>query len=787
MRLPSGVVSEGRAGGGRGPEPPSGGSGTGDGEAGHRPTPEEPDEPVTGGAPTTEQQATDAQAAEPDRGQSDAEAPAAASAPPLVRTMGHRSHVDPAAVLLAVERVGADVAALGRALAAQPEEVAARLDIDTASASIGVRLGALGSALDQLRLSLLAAIDRAAEHADSPPWLSALQATLSAHADAPPWLPALQAALGEREGTPPWLPALQAAVAVRDEAPPWLVDVQARLTELETRLDAPRWLRDLNAALAGIAGRLDAPPWLGGLHATMVDLKPLVAEQQRALRDAVTQLAVLELSLATAPGNEPVLNAIAKLPSEDRLRELATTIERVTGDEHSVSEGLGRVEQAVAQLADGVRAGAAIADVLDHLGQRLHSIESAAAQVAADAQTLVEKVVPIPDRLTAIAVQVDRITPLARAGDQAGSLFDQLDRLATRLDHVTTLLEPRTGDAADGPVGDPDDTDDTDDRDQLDERLEAVVDVLAGVTRRQDRVTDAADAVLERLAQQERSVTSQLGWVGERLAEVATHLVPDDTGRDRQGDERLAQIFDGLAALASRQDQLDANLAALIERDQAIDWQADQLTAVARQQDELGAMLAELVAREPQHGGGPLAEQIALLSRRQEELTAALASSFDEGRGPMAAAAVFDRMEQRERSLAARLDRIDAKLRSGSAGAGAGEPHGVGVGDVDHDAALSLAASVEAIAAVTENLAQLVESSSERIDRRLSRVEQALSDAQRAGPSASASPASPPSPSADATALRLAELRAQRAEVQARLQEERLLAAQDGPFWDDDR
>ena len=752
------------------------------------------------------------------------DAPNPAPAPPMVRTMGRRPPVEPAAVLLAVERVGADVAALARALATQPEAVAARLDVDGATASIGVRLGALGSSLDQLRLALLAALDRAAERVDAPAWLPDVQATLDRLApslEVPPWLPRLQAALVERDEAPGWIPGLKAALAERDEAPPWLPrleaalgqgeaapawvpDLQARLSELGAHLDSPRWLRDLHAVLAALVPRLDAPPWLAdlqaslgelserlgqppwlpGLQATLGDLQPLVAEQQRALRDAVTQLAVLELSLATA-GNEPVLNAIAKLPSEDLLREVTSALERTAGEDRDLGGRLARVEEAISHLADGVRAGAAVADVLDHLGQRLQSIEEAAARVAVDAQVLVAQVAPVPDRLSAIATQVDRITPLARAGDQAGTLFDQLGRLTARLDEVVALLSPPAGAVEPG-----DDRDGGTDQD-LDERLEAVVDVLAGVTRRQDKVTEAADAVLERMAEQEKSVSSHLDWVGERLAEVAAHLVPDEA--QRGGADAVAGLSATLEALARRQEELGAAVTALAEQDRGAEWLADQLAALAHRQDELGAAIGALFDRE--EGTEALARQVALVVRRQEELTDALTSSFDEGRGPMAPAAVFDRMEQRERSLTGRLDRIEALLsRSRPAATRPRSPAAGVAGDLDGDAAMSLAASVEAIAAVTEKLAVLVESSSERLDRRLSRVERSLTEVRQAAPASPPPSGSPPpaasapsaaAPSAgDATALRLAELRAQRAEVQARLQEERLLAAE---HWDDDR
>ena len=152
------------------------------------------------------------------------------------------------------------------------------------------------------------------------------------------------------------------------------------------------------------------------------------------------------------------------------------------------------------------------------------------------------------------------------------------------------------------------------------------------------------------------------------------------------------------------------------------------------------------------------------MSRRQDELAAAISDLVEQGRGPTATNAVFDRMEQRERSLAARLDRIDLELRRRPESGSGGE---------DGSEIATLAASVDEVAVVTSNLAGIVEDLAERLDHRLSSVEASLGDAQR-------SPAVPrrPSPSSEVAALRLAELRAERAQVQARLQAERLLAAE---------
>jgi hypothetical protein len=684
-----------------------------------------------------------------------------------------RSGVDQAAVLLAVERVAADVAALSRALAAQPEEVAARLDVDAATAAIGVRVGALGSALDQLRLSMLAALDRATDRLDAPLWLPAVQAAL-AEVTPPP------------EG-PEWLPGLHVAIAdvgSRLDRPRWLADLLAALDEAASRLDRPRWLADLQAAVADVGPRLDAPAWLADLQA---GLAPLAADHER-LQAAVAQLAAVERSMAERTGGEPVLEAIARLDPGERLA---------------------KVERAVADLADGVRAGAAVGDALEDLGHRLAAIEDAAGRVADDARLLVERVAPVPDRLSAIASQVDRITPLARAGDQAGSLFDRLDHVGGSLVEVIALLRARGA----TPV------------DEVEERFEGVVDVLAGVTRRQDQVTAAiasvldqvrgpkgVDAVLERMEQRERSLAARLDRIDAELrrthaagpGSTAEATAKPDTEAARALETVTAMVEQQERVLAFRLDQIEAELQRLREAttgaqadDQGLaleavlermdrqeqtvathlDWVGERLSEVAAHLVPV-AVASDAAANREDERFEAVVERLAAVARRQDDLAAAFAGSSEEARSPVGIAAVFDRMEQRERSLAARLDRIDAELRRVSQGApaGAGPVTASAAPEGGQDEAL--AASVESIATTTADLATLIESTADRLDRRLARVESGLG-ATPTVPRAAARPTTSP----EDAALRLAELRAERAQVQARLQEERLLAAQ---TWDDE-
>lgn len=573
-------------------------------------------------------------------------------------------------MLLAVERVGADVAALTRLMASQPAEVAAHVDIDSATAAIAVRVSALGSNLDQLRLSLLAGLDRATERLDQPVWLPQLQAKLS-----------------------------EAAQAPEDEVGPALAEL-----------------------IATVAG-----------------------------------------------------------------------------------------------LADGVQAGAAVADALEHMGGRLAAIEAAAAQVAGDARLLVDRVTPLPDRLGAIAVQIDRMTPLARAGDDVGSLLGQLNRVGGGLEVVLARLaggEDRSATGARVSV--------EDGGDDEDQRFEAVVDVLAGVTRRQDEVSAAiasvldqvrgpmgVDAVLDRMEQRERSLAARLDRIDSELRRRTEG--PDASAEaSPKPDPETARVLRNVAELVERQERtfgarldrlgaevrgiadasvpaadagnaekaaLQAVLSRLNEQEGAIasnlEWVGSRLAEVAAHlvPDEVPAIdTVSEPARDERIDG--LVEALTSLDRRQDELSEAIAAVLDHVRRPVADEGAAQRAEEGERYLDARFDRIEAELRQARDAA------------PDDEAGRALLAAVDSIAANTANLARVVESTAERLELRLTAVEDGLEASARAADQLIAS-----SPSeAEIAALRLAELRAERAHVQARLQEERLLAAQaydDDAYYDD--
>ncbi len=537
--------------------------------------------------------------------------------PPTDRLMGRRRPPpEGAALLLAIERVGADVAALTRLLAAQPAEVAAHVDIDSATAAIGVRVSALGSNLDQLRLSLLAGLDRATERLDQPVWL-----------------PQFQAALSEA----------------------------------------------------------------------------------------------------------------ARAPTED------------------VGPALAELVNTVAGLTDGVRAGAAVGDALEHVGQRLAAIEAAAAQVAGDARLLVDRVTPLPDRLGAIAVQIDRLTPLARAGGDVGSLLGQLDRVGERLNVAV----------------------------DEDERFEAVVDVLAGVTRRQDEVSAAiasvldqvrgpmgVDAVLDRMEQRERSLAARLDRIDSELrrrvegpsAFTEASPKPDtETARALRGVLEVVERQE--RTVAARLDRLDAELRAI----------ADAVPAAGArmaEESESGQVLDSLLDRIEQQDRA-ISSQLEWVGSRLSEVADHLMPAEPPPVDPSPALllAAVEAAAANTANLAGLVEstaeRLEVRMAAVEDGLGRAEPPPADTGPA------SLLAAVEAVAANTANLAGLVESTAERLESRLSAVEEGLDASVRA----SSQPAVRSPSEAEVAALRLAELRAERAHIQARLQEERLLAAQS---YDDD-
>ena len=311
---------------------------------------------------------------------------------------------------------------------------------------------------------------------------------------------------------------------------------------------------------------------------------------------------------------------------------------------------LDELVETVGSLGDGVRATAAIADVLEGVGERLAAFEAAAERVTETVRGLEARVAPLPERLTAVAAQVDRLTPLARAADEAGSLLGQLDRFSEG---------------------------------------------LAGVSRGQDEVTAAiasvldqvrgpmgVDAVLDLMEQRERSLVARLDRIDSEL-------------------RRRAEQPPGSSAEARpRPDESVALRAALDRLDQ-------QERAVAVQLERVGQRLVEVAGRETAGG-----------ARREAGPTPAAAAAASEPPGPV----------------------------------------------------------IEVLA----HLARRQDDLATAIDRRLSAIETRLGAAAAAEPR----PAPAPSASAQAAARRLAELRAERARVQAHLRDERLLAARSWPDED---
>ena len=474
-------------------------------------------------------------------------------------------------------------------------------------------------------------------------------------------------------------------------------------------------------ASAGAAGP-DGAGVLGTVEP--VTAEPVTAEPVTAEVAAVTQLRATQPEVAGPPAD-------AATAADDELRqslvELATSIERALTERDaplrdaleqlrlSLLAGLDRtidrfdrptwlpqlqaalsedhrldeLVETVNALCDGVRASAAIADALEGVGECLAAFEVTADQVARNVLALEERVAPLPDRVAAIAAQVDRLTPLARAGDEAGSLLAQLHLVSEGLAELTGHIDASAAAVA-GPTpgrGTPDE--------QGDDRIDALIEALAAVTRRQDEVTASITAVLDQ-------VRRPVGM---------------DTVLDRieQREESLAARLDGIAS------------------------------ELRRQGDHPPASPAD---------AGPTADESATALR-----------------------AALERLDQQEQAVAAQLELVGQRL----AEVADRQPPANARREADPVAAAPPAGPEppEPVVEVLADLARRQDDLAAALDRRLSAIETRLEAAARESRSAPG-----PSASARAAARRLAELRAERARVQAQLRDERLLAA--GSWPDED-
>jgi len=217
---------------------------------------------------------------------------------------------------------------------------------------------------------------------------------------------------------------------------------------------------------------------------------------------------------------------VSRLAEEPHLDRLPPTLDP-PGDDRRLDDLVGTL----ASLAEGVRAGAAVADALEQVGERMAALETTAAQLAEGVRALNERVAPLPQRIGAIAVQVDRLTPGGSPPGRAQSVvFDQ---------------------------------------EAEDRRLEAVVEVLTGVTRRQDEVAAAigavlnqvrgpmgVDAVLGRMEQRERSLAGRLDRIDAELRRSSELPISSSPGSEVGGAERSNSVVEGLVHLSRRQDEL---------------------------------------------------------------------------------------------------------------------------------------------------------------------------------------------------------------------------------------
>jgi len=410
---------------------------------------------------------------------------------------------------------------------------------------------------------------------------------------------------------------------------------------------------------------------------------------------------------------------------------------------------VGAVERMSADVSALARAEAASSD---DLGERLAALEFATGTVAADIRLLVERVGPLPDCVAAMAAQIDRITPLARSAGDAGSLLGQLDRVGTRLEQVLSHLG---GDAlASGPPAR---------SEGLDEvvKFQAVLDMLAGVIRRQDQVATAVASVLDQLngptsvvtaitrtAQRERTVDLPLDRIDAGTAALSESRAVEVT---RAADDRLsAAVMKALElqeeAFAGRLDRLDTTIRALADQSRpATPVPGPTLESVLQRLDQQ----EQAISRRLEFVGDRLAEvAVHLVAAEEPAEQTGLASGVLERLDAVRDAVTG--LSRHQEALPATLARLVAQSPPPSP-----DPSVSAVGsrlDAVRDAVTGLARRQEALTAnVTRLVAQIPP---------------------------------PPDPSASAAAARrLEELRNERVRVQVRLQEERLLAAQG---WSDD-
>jgi hypothetical protein len=360
------------------------------------------------------------------------------------------------------------------------------------------------------------------------------------------------------------------------------------------------------------------------------------------------------------------------------------------------------------------------------IGLRIGGLASAIEQAKLAGQAGAEQTraaIEEPDWLHRLLVRLDAIDRSIHAVDEADAAHrqaveEQLDELAERLEAIETAS--RTRDAEAPPRA-------------LYERLG----VLAEQIRTVADVDERTKAILERVD------------------------VPSDGGR-------LVQELQSLADAVAQVLQASA-----LERDRhqsAVDVLRTEIAALGEVPDrltEIGVAIEDIAAAPDD------AHAIAEVSNRLLEVMEHLPTDAT----PVSMAAVFDRMEQRDRSIAARLDRLLEAVARGLPTTSGGATRALPRVDVDGD---TVSPALDGLAAATDDLAALVAATAERVDagfthvraavaaldERLDNVERATLAAVTGGPDSAAT---------------LALLRAERAMVQARLEEERRIAAEELP------
>jgi len=500
----------------------------------------------------------------------------------------------------------ADFNALARAVAASPEAVAARIDVDGAAAGVARRVDALGSALVQLRLSLLASLERNGARLDEPPWLKSLEATLAelASGDRPASASVASNDLGER------LAALEFATGTVAADGRLLVERVGPLPDLLAAMAAQL---DRLTPLARSAG--DAGSLLGQLTRVSKGLEQVLAHvdsgafgarppaHPEGLDEVVKFQAVLDMLAGVIRRQDQVATAVTSLLEQlNGPTGVVAAITRMAQRERAVDLRLNRIDggpearsaspdSRAVEVArpDDDRVQAAVLQALElqeeAFASRLDRLDATIR--ALDDQAKAAPPVPSPTLELVLQRLDQQERTIAMRLEWVG------DRLAEVAVHLVTPAEPAEEAAEPTGLGP-----------AVEQRLDAVRDVVAGLSRHQEALT----ANLSRL--------------------VAQIPPPPDPSASAVG-SRLDAVHDVVTGLGRHQEALTANLSRLVAQippppdpsvsgvGSRLDAVRDAVAGLGRRQEALTANVARLVAQIPPP---PDPSVSAVAARRLEKL-----------------------------------------------------------------------------------------------------------------------------------------------------------------------